>query len=294
MCGSTWYGFLNGVPMYLPSLPVRISAFIIWRLLRQARLVIAHTSTVHLASMIRLAFPLEYCEKCFHNTRPTFQHSQRQQDPTSNTTFLCINFQFCSYSPQNYSIHATTHPIQFRAMDDIVQITDCRDQVTALRGFKVRSQTLDKYLAANGDTTGTRDGSFPPYYQFDNDGVASHDMSNILRSRMTAIGSNDDSNGILVIVPSVYCHCRSPWVYVAYSYAFIYSQRLITAESLPKQVPRGFEELRQEVLGYSSSPNQGDEGRMGLYIVCTFDRQTPLPAEIQQRGRVRKRLRLSR
>lgn len=178
-------------------------------------------------------------------------------------------------------------------MGDNIQISECRDQVTALRGFKVRSQTLDNYLAANGDTTGTKDGSSPPYYQFDNDGVASHDMSNILRSRVTAIGSNDDSSGILVIVPSVYSHCRSPWVYVAYSYAFIYSQRLITAESLPKEVPRGFEELRQEVLGYSSSPNQGDEGQMGLYIVCTYDRQTPLPAELQQRGRVRKRLRLS-
>lgn len=198
--------------------------------------------------------------------------------------------QFCSHSLQNYPIYVTTHPVQLHAMDDQIKITESLDQITALRGFKVRPQTLDKYLAANGDTEGTGDGHHPPYHQFDDNGVASHVMSNILRSRVTAIGSDGDSNGILVVVPAVYCHNRSPWVYVAYSHVFVYSQRHITADSLPEQVPRGFEELRQEILGYSSSPNQGDEGQMGLYIVFTFDRQIPLPAELQQRGRVRKSL----
>jgi hypothetical protein len=46
-------------------------------------------------------------------------------------------------------------------------------------------------------------------------------------------------------------------------------------EDLPAEVPKGFEKLRQEILGYGKDIGKGDkivdEGKLGIYIVVTYD-----------------------
>lgn len=158
--------------------------------------------------------------------------------------------------------------------------------IVALKGFKVRPQTLDKFLSVHGDVHGTQNGRYPPRYLYDNTGAASEKMSDILRARLTAIDGSSDSSGILAVVPSLYPHDRSPWVYVAYSHTFIYSQRLIPVCDLEKEAPRGFEQLRREILGCSSSPGTSEEGSMGFYVVVIGGRDGPLPAEFVERRKV--------
>lgn len=160
--------------------------------------------------------------------------------------------------------------------------------ITALRGFKVHSYTLDLYLSGHGDYQGTNIGRDPPYYRYDNSGAASDKASELLRARAAALGGDGDTSRILIVLPYVEPHERSPWVYVAYSYVFVYSQLLITADSLPDKVPRGFEELRQDILEESGSLlDSGDEGQMGFYIVRTDCRLSPTPAELHERYEVR-------
>lgn len=98
---------------------------------------------------------------------------------------------------------------------------------TALRGFKVRLQTLDKSLSIHapgqvGDEHGTENARNPPEYEYNNTGAASDMMSNILRTWVTATLSSSHNSGILVVVPVLYTHDRSPWVYVACRHIFVY------------------------------------------------------------------------
>lgn len=86
--------------------------------------------------------------------------------------------------------------------------------------------------------------------------------------------------------PSVEGHDRSSHAYVAYSYVHVYAQRRITPDVPPEQVPVGFEELRQEILGYSKDREEIGEGLMGLFIVFTDDRPSPDPLEVQERDEV--------
>jgi hypothetical protein len=162
--------------------------------------------------------------------------------------------------------------------------------IIAFRGFKVRPQTLDKFLAMHGDIHGTENGKFPPRYHYDDTGAASDKTSDVLRSRATAIQNDSvgDNSGIFVIVPSVYPHDRSPWVYVAYNHTFVYSQRLIPTEDFGKEAPPAFEQLRQEILDCTStgSRDEADEGLMGFYIVATGNRSGPIPAELLERRQV--------
>lgn len=158
--------------------------------------------------------------------------------------------------------------------------------VIALRGFKVRPQTLDRFLAMHGDVHGTENGTTQPFYKYDNTRVASEIMTDILRARATAVHKSSDVGGILVGVPCIYPHDRSPWAYVAYSHTFVYSQRLITTDEFGKQAPRGFEELRQEILECSSSPDESDEGLMGFYIINIWGRDGPEPVELKERNKV--------
>lgn len=126
----------------------------------------------------------------------------------------------------------------------------------------------------------------PVCYQYNNTGAASDKISNILRAAATAIDSNSDSGGILVDIPSLYPHDRSPWVYVAVSRTFIYSQRLVTTDDLQKEVPRSFEQLGQELLDCSASPDASNEGLMGFYIAAIGGRLGPLPTELRGRNKV--------
>lgn len=161
--------------------------------------------------------------------------------------------------------------------------------ITALRGFKVRPSTLDMYLCVHGEEQGTDLGTIPPQYQFDDTGAASNKASNILRQRAATLGGDSQgSSGILVVLPFFRPHDESPWAYVAYSHAFVYSQLHITADSLPERVPRGFEELRQEMWNvWSSGSNVRDEFLMGFYIVRTDDQSCPMPAELKKHYNVR-------
>lgn len=141
--------------------------------------------------------------------------------------------------------------------------------ITALRGIRLHTETLDNYLVMKGDYKGSDIGTTPPHYQFDDRGAPSDKASDILRRRMVALGGDaKDSRDVLVVLPFDNFQTSS-WVYVTYSYAFVHSQLHMTAAVLEERVPRGFEELRQEILECSPDSNLQDDGLMGFYIVRT-------------------------
>ncbi|KAK7720002.1 hypothetical protein SLS64_002183 [Diaporthe eres] len=131
--------------------------------------------------------------------------------------------------------------------------------------------TLDNYLAKKCDYKEANIGTTRPQYLFDEKGAQRDKASTILRNRVVAMGGDAfDSTDTFVVVPFV--KSRSPsWVFVAYRYAFVYDQLLITTSFLPERVPQKFEELRQEILEYTSGSDLGDdsEGLMGFYVVRT-------------------------
>jgi hypothetical protein len=86
-------------------------------------------------------------------------------------------------------------------------------------------------------------------------------------------------------MPSVEGHNRS-WVYIAYSYAQVYAHRQITPQDPPEQIPQGFEELRQDILKYSASPDDENDGLLGLFIVFTECRPGLTPPELLERYQV--------
>lgn len=85
-------------------------------------------------------------------------------------------------------------------------------------------------------------------------------ITTLLRAK-AGVGS-----GVLYVVPSADGHDVTPYVYVAYQYRHVYSQLRITSMDPPEQpLPAGFEELRQEVLGY-----RGDGASQDLYILSSI------------------------
>lgn len=159
--------------------------------------------------------------------------------------------------------------------------------VTALRGFRVRLSTMDKFLVANGNLHGTLNG-MPPLYDFEKP-EGPDEISALLRAKAGG------GSGILYVVPAAEGHDETPYVYVAYEYRHDYSQLRIIPQDPPEQpIPAGFEQLRQEVLGYRTvsggdGASQGvdeEDGVMGLYIVYTEERNAPSPAELQERYKV--------
>lgn len=159
--------------------------------------------------------------------------------------------------------------------------------VTALRGFKIRTSTLDKFVIAHGKPDGTKCGTIPPLYKYDDEGNATDEISEVLRARTEAFaGKSSSLTTVLLVMPSVEGHDHSSWAYVAYSYAHIYAQRHITPQDPSEQMPQGFEDLRQDVLGYSSSPEEHDEGLMGLFVVLTEGRVGSIPPELLERDQV--------
>lgn len=144
--------------------------------------------------------------------------------------------------------------------------------ITALGGFRVRPETLDNYLAKKCGYKESNIGKTPPHYFFDHKGAPSNKASDIIRKRVVTMGGDaKNSQDILVVVPSVKSRSPPSWVFVAYRYAFVCYQLLITASFLPERVPQNFEELRQEILEYTSGSDLRDdsEGLMGFYVVRT-------------------------
>lgn len=164
--------------------------------------------------------------------------------------------------------------------------------ITALWGFKLHPSTLDVYLSTRGDAKliyGTSDGRVPPQYRYNNRGSAHDHASVYLRFSAGTVADTScfDFKNILVVLPFVEPHEQSPWVYVAYSYRFVYSQLHITPDSPPEPMPTGFEELRRDILYHCALPaDSTDQGEMGFFIVRTDNRSGPLPAEIKERREV--------
>lgn len=164
---------------------------------------------------------------------------------------------------------------------------------TLLRGFKVSTALLDAFLAANcvPETFGT-----PPFYRDHPD----HDsISKLLHSKIAdfaAAGTTVDKDRFRVVIPSRAPYNASRVAYVTYAWATVYAHREVDLETdLPAEVPAGFEDLRQDILsqgdgrnGITDSCKLPDEGKMGLYMVYTFEiRGSFTPAELLDRKKVR-------
>ncbi len=141
---------------------------------------------------------------------------------------------------------------------------------TIIRGFKVSVATLDAFLTANDvdETDGT-----PPFYQHhpDNDNI-----SKLLLAKISQHDSDADKNKFRVLIPSIEGRGRCKTAYVAYAWAAVMAHREIEMdEDLPTEVPKGFMELREEILGYGKDIRDegkiADDGKLGLYVVVTYE-----------------------
>ncbi|ROW05792.1 hypothetical protein VMCG_05220 [Cytospora schulzeri] len=157
--------------------------------------------------------------------------------------------------------------------------------ITALCGLKVRVSTLDAFLDANGNSDGTL-GGIPPRHIND----TADEISALLQTKVRNSGGN--SSRTRLVIPYIRGHDRASWAYVAYDYFHIYAQRYTAVDDLPEKSPKGFVELRQEILGYSRSAKQDcaglgeirkenkkddDEGQTGMFIVVTEERSWTPP-----------------
>ncbi|KAK4141349.1 uncharacterized protein C8A04DRAFT_39184 [Dichotomopilus funicola] len=137
---------------------------------------------------------------------------------------------------------------------------------TVIRGFKVSVVTFDAFLNANNvyETWGG-----PPFYQ---DHPDQDPISRLLFAKISQYDSNADKNKFRVLIPSIRVRAH---------------RELKMDEDLPDEVPKGFEELRQEILAYGKDvddegkianeeelgiySNIADEGKLGIYMVVTYD-----------------------
>ncbi|KAK7421883.1 hypothetical protein QQZ08_009761 [Neonectria magnoliae] len=143
---------------------------------------------------------------------------------------------------------------------------------TILRGFKISLAAFDKFLVANNldETYGV-----PPFHK---DHPDNNPISALLYKKITDAGGTVDKSNFRVILPLVEGGDRSTVAYVTYGWVPILVHRRLRLdedEDLPKAIPVGFEELREEILLYSSDdiPMDNkiqDEGQIGLYAVYTF------------------------
>ena len=141
---------------------------------------------------------------------------------------------------------------------------------TILRGFKVSVATLDAFLAANGvdETYGT-----PPFYSRHPD---EDPISKLLLSKVSQHDPAADKNRFRVVIPLVEGMGHSKTAFVPYAWAAVRVQREVDLDrDLPAEIPKGFEELRQEILGYGKDVKDkdriGDEGKLGVYLVVTYE-----------------------
>ncbi len=120
-----------------------------------------------------------------------------------------------------------------------------------VRGAKIPIAALDGFLRANGliETAG-----YPPIY---GDGLDNE--SKLLRAKM-AKSSGDSNNRIRLFIPYRMGRKKSAFAYVAYDWIFVYGQRkLRLAEELPDAAPKGFSDLRDEIMGFGAKGGEGQE-----------------------------------
>ncbi|KAF4462273.1 hypothetical protein FALBO_10905 [Fusarium albosuccineum] len=152
-----------------------------------------------------------------------------------------------------------------------------------LRGFRISVATLDAFLLANGveDTYGA-----PPFYQDHPDKDA---ISKLLYSKITKAGGTADKMNFRVMMPLRESMDYSTVAYVTYAWVSIFAHReILPDEDLPSEVPKGFEELRQEILSFGDQVEDGykiaNDGKMGLFAVYTYEiRGLYSPQELQER-----------
>ncbi|KAH6615784.1 hypothetical protein B0J18DRAFT_484457 [Chaetomium sp. MPI-SDFR-AT-0129] len=140
---------------------------------------------------------------------------------------------------------------------------------TVIRGFKVSVVTFDAFLDANNvyETYGV-----PPFCKHHPD---KDPISKLLFAKISQYDSNADKNKFRVLIPSIRGAEESNTAYIAYAWAAVRAHRELKMDDLPDEVPKGFEELRQEILAYGKDvDDEGkivDEGKLGIYIVVTYD-----------------------
>ncbi|AEO60426.1 hypothetical protein MYCTH_2309624 [Thermothelomyces thermophilus ATCC 42464] len=140
---------------------------------------------------------------------------------------------------------------------------------TLLRGFKVSVAVLDAFLAANkvDETYGT-----PPFYK---DHPDRDPISKLLFSKIARFDENADKNKFRVVIPSVESRDIATTAYVTYAWASVVAHREVDLEhDLPAELPKGFEELRSEILSFSDKVEAkdriADDGKIGVYLVVTY------------------------
>ncbi|KPM37644.1 hypothetical protein AK830_g8934 [Neonectria ditissima] len=167
---------------------------------------------------------------------------------------------------------------------------------TVLRGFRISIAAFDKFLVANNlyETFGV-----PPFYK---DHPDKDPMSVLLCNKVTEAGGVADKNNFRVIIPLLEGGDRSTVAYVTYGWVPVFAHRqlrLDEGQDLPKSIPLGFEELRKEILSYSSDdiPMDDrivDEGQMGLYVVNTYGiRGNYIPKESYEHAKASSRSKTS-
>jgi hypothetical protein len=73
------------------------------------------------------------------------------------------------------------------------------DLVTTLRGFKIRTATLDKFLIAYSKPLETNSGNIPPFYDYNNNRNATNKISAVLHASSSLAT-------ILLVMPSIKGH----------------------------------------------------------------------------------------
>ncbi|KAK4199945.1 hypothetical protein QBC40DRAFT_280837 [Triangularia verruculosa] len=140
---------------------------------------------------------------------------------------------------------------------------------TILRGFKISVATLDRFLEANGNH---RTYSTPPFANEHPDGA----VSQLLFKKVSAYNSSADKNGFRLLIPTQEAMERSKTAYISYVWTVVRAHRELNVdEDLPAEVPKGFRELRDEIMGFGKDLSEGEEisgdGKMGLYLVVNDD-----------------------
>jgi hypothetical protein len=130
---------------------------------------------------------------------------------------------------------------------------------------------LDAFLVANNvdETFGT-----PPFYKDHPD----HDpISELLLAKIARFDEKADKTNFRVIMPSVEGDDIATTAYVTYAWVSVEVHREVKLEHnhLPAEPPKGFEELRSEILAFgdkvAAEERIVDDGKMGVYLVFTYD-----------------------
>ncbi|KAK4184077.1 hypothetical protein QBC35DRAFT_67914 [Podospora australis] len=143
---------------------------------------------------------------------------------------------------------------------------------TILGGFKVSVAAFDRFLGANNLELERTYGN-PPFAHQHPDGP----ISQLLFRKVSTYNAGADKNGFRVTIPTLSAlPSMSKTAYVSYTWTAVRAHReLELEEDLPAEIPKGFEELRQEIPSFEQEIGEDEEitnaGKMGLYLVVNDD-----------------------